>query len=165
MLKKALIALLLALILCGSIGCTIKHEEDMQDYIDIGWYNLAALKANSKEQSRWDKNKIICSKLSLDIFKASYDVEDYVQTYDKAFFKDKALIICLFTKSSGGFDISIESIKISNKNVRIAFDCIRKTGVNFVDTKMYWVCIIEAKKEDLSSDMGINVEFVDGEEN
>ena len=157
MLKKTFAICIIVLLLCICLGACSDNKLS---------YSVGTLSSYNKyngdlpKPAQWNTKQVIKTKEELNSFNSEFDISSYITEYDEAYFTHKALIICLFTYSYLGANLTIKSIQKSENTIQINMIEKIKRDTNYLDAIDYWVCIIEEELENVQdvNDIEINLE-------
>ena len=160
--KKSIITILvLCIFCCMFVGCNNKQGYTIvkfdRDYFGGEYLNIKAV-VNSKEELDDICNQIHVKKeFESGVFE-EYGIEMYVDECDEEYFKEKSLLICLFSIGHGA-NLSVDSIDIENDVVII--NILEKELLFGFHTYLVeqWTCIIELDKNDVSSNAQLDINF------
>ena len=103
--------------------------------------------------------KLLYSKTDLFFFNLKYNIKDYTNKYDRDYFKDKALVVCLFQSPYAGSKFEVTAVKISKDYILVEFnerDCFE---MDYAEVLCNWICIIEVKKDEVNKSLKVITEY------
>ena len=157
--KKVIIICVLVVVLVMFFGCKQQININDQEFKEVAGYEVATMKEEKVDGEKYTVYKLLYSKTDLFFFNLKYNIKDYTNKYDRDYFKDKALVVCLFQSPHAGSKFEVNTVKISKDYILVEFnerDCFE---MDYVEVLCNWICILELNKDDVKKSLIVITDY------